>query len=291
MAKKINPLVLSYPNFTLGQIIDPDEANQNNSDITNKINEFISEVEGAIEIAEGADSKADEAVNIANSTITTANAAESKADAAVVTANSADSKADTAVATANTALGQATSEPYSGALGAMKIATDVKSEWDELVSDINEALADVEDAVDAVADKVSTEQLNNAIVNAKNAVINEIDRKEPVETVDDLYTTYPDAEDGWLCMVKSNRNMYMYNSALEKWELRPTELNYADDNGTDGIITSEKFVEWNNKVGQTEFDTHKSENMPHRFVDGVTIYRWGLSVVNGVIYFNYEEVV
>ena len=45
-------MVLSYPNFTLGQIIDPDEANQNNSDITNKINEFISEVEGAIEIAE-----------------------------------------------------------------------------------------------------------------------------------------------------------------------------------------------------------------------------------------------
>jgi len=37
--------------------------------------------------------------------------------------------------------------------------------------------------------------------------------------------------------------------------------------------------------------THLSENMPHRFVDGVTIYRWGLSVVNGVIYFNYEEVV
>ena len=192
-------------------------------------------------IASAADSKADQA-------ITTANIADGKADDAIETAGDADDKADIAVATAATALGQATIEPYTGALGAMKIATDVKSEWDTIAPDIVQALEDVEDAVDAVADKVSTEQLNNAIVDAKNAVINEIDRKEPVETVDDLYTTYPDAEDGWLCMVRSNRNMYMYNSALEEWELRPTDLNYADDNGTDGIITSEKFVEWNNKL-------------------------------------------
>ena len=32
---------ISYPNFVLGAIIDPVEANQNNNDIVNKINEFV----------------------------------------------------------------------------------------------------------------------------------------------------------------------------------------------------------------------------------------------------------
>jgi len=34
-------LVVSYPNFVLGQIIDPEEANQNNTDITSKVNEVV----------------------------------------------------------------------------------------------------------------------------------------------------------------------------------------------------------------------------------------------------------
>lgn len=36
---------------------------------------------------------------------------------------------------------------------------------------------------------------------------------------------------------------------------------------------------------------HLADTMPHRFTDGTTTYRWGLSVVNGVVMFNYEEVV
>lgn len=36
---------------------------------------------------------------------------------------------------------------------------------------------------------------------------------------------------------------------------------------------------------------HLADTMPHKFTDGVTTYRWGLSVVDGVVAFNYEEVV
>jgi hypothetical protein len=36
---------------------------------------------------------------------------------------------------------------------------------------------------------------------------------------------------------------------------------------------------------------HKNATMPHIFVDGETTYRWGLSVVAGVLTFDYEEVV
>ncbi len=36
---------------------------------------------------------------------------------------------------------------------------------------------------------------------------------------------------------------------------------------------------------------HLADTMPHKFTDGATAYRWGLSVVGGVVMFNYEEVV
>jgi len=36
---------------------------------------------------------------------------------------------------------------------------------------------------------------------------------------------------------------------------------------------------------------HQADTMPHRFVDGATTYKWGLSVVAGVVTMNYEEVV
>ncbi|AOT70694.1 hypothetical protein [Geosporobacter ferrireducens] len=40
-----------------------------------------------------------------------------------------------------------------------------------------------------------------------------------------------------------------------------------------------------------EVAAHKAETMPHRFVDNGTTYRWGLSVANGIVMFNYEEAV
>jgi hypothetical protein len=300
----IAPLILSYPDFILGQMIDPEEFDQNNLEIVEKINETIDVVNLHTEEITVVDEKADGA-------IATANSAETKADNAVTTAttlgneaktiatnlgneakaiaNSAETKADNAVTTANTALGQDVVEPYTGALGAMKIATDIKTDYDLLRPEIVQAVSDAEAAVTSIVDKVSTEQLNNAIIDVKNAVINEIDRKEPVATYDDLYTTYPDAEDGWLCMVKASRNMYMYNSVLEEWELRPTEITYADEIGTDGIITSEKFVEWNNKADI--LTTHLADLMPHRFTDNSKTYRWGFRIVDGSPQFIYEEVI
>lgn len=40
----INYLEISYPNFALGAIIDPEEANQNNFEIVNKINDTVMEI-------------------------------------------------------------------------------------------------------------------------------------------------------------------------------------------------------------------------------------------------------
>lgn len=36
---------------------------------------------------------------------------------------------------------------------------------------------------------------------------------------------------------------------------------------------------------------HLDDPLPHKFTDGTTVYKWGLSLVNGVLMFNYEEVV
>lgn len=36
---------------------------------------------------------------------------------------------------------------------------------------------------------------------------------------------------------------------------------------------------------------HKNAAMPHMFTDGEVEFRWGLSAIDGVVYFNYEEVV
>lgn len=46
---KVNPLVLSYPDFTLGSIINPDEFDQNNLDIQDKLNEFITSINTIID--------------------------------------------------------------------------------------------------------------------------------------------------------------------------------------------------------------------------------------------------
>ena len=506
---EINPLVLSFPNFTLGQIIDPEQANQNNADIANKVNDFIGDVENtnlaviesiqdasldvttlatsiddevttievagnmgefpdapgkaliidgndyevfkysgkdgnnftgvtrgylgpaqaftagvaikrfltaaemdvdidaidtkvdaaivtadeaetkadaAIITAEGADGKADSAIltageaeTKADAAVITADEAETKADAAVITADEADVKADEAVNTANDALGQDETEPYTGALGAMKIAeeadikadsaivtadeadgkadsailtadeaetkadgaiitadgadtkadealgagiadsgtatsttvntlTDTAKNWtvDEFIGrrvritsgdeqvrtitgntadtitvdkdwitgigstpayeievadptgsrgamtvatsvemDYHEMKPEIEQAVQDVEDKASEEWVNNQITDAKNELTNDIYRKDPVNTYDDLYTTYTEPEDGWIAMTLDSRNHYVYHAGEAEWKLKPTDINYADDDGTDGIITSTKFNKWN----------------------------------------------
>ena len=345
MSKNINYLELSYPNFVLGQIIDPDEANQNNSDIVNKINEFVDEVEDALETAENAERKADEAIvtaetlgneaiSKANEAIGTANQANTKSDSAIVTANqaksiaenvqleyttilpeieqaiedsvvalshsneaidaseraetksegallkanyatdiaeNADRKSDTAITTSNDAKtiaesadtksdnaisvsGDAKTTSESAdvkADNAVGIASGVKSDYDIMRPELEQAIMDVSEAVQAVSDKASVEYVNNKSIETINYVINEVDRKEPVDTVADLYTTYPDAEDGWICLVRSTRNQYMFNGVADEWEVRLDEITYADESGTDGIITSETFVAIQNKADKS----------------------------------------
>ncbi len=182
MAIQIEPLVLSYPQFVLGEIINPDHANQNNYDITNKVNEFINDVELTRQMVEDAqedatsaidiaNSKGDQAINTANSAVTTAETAEAKADSAVITANAADGKADTAIITANTALGQDITEPYSGALGAFRVANEANFNVSVAITAANEAIAAAEQAItDATNFAGNTEICYDvfSIVNANN---------------------------------------------------------------------------------------------------------------------------
>jgi len=158
----ITPLIISYPDFILGQIIDPEEFDQNNMEVVNKVNETIGVVnthtvgisdsntkaDNAVTIANSANTKADNAVAIANTAntkadnaVATANSANTKADNAVATANSANTKADNAVATANSAntkagnavvIANAASEDVSDAVNALGAhsfgsATHIKS--------------------------------------------------------------------------------------------------------------------------------------------------------------------
>ena len=97
----IAPLILSYPDFILGQTIDPEEFDQNNTEIVNKVNETVDVVNIHTMGIDYSNTKAGIAV-------TTANSAETKADNAVTTANVANTKADNAVSTADAANTNAT---------------------------------------------------------------------------------------------------------------------------------------------------------------------------------------
>lgn len=51
-----------------------------------------------------------------------------------------------------------------------------------------------------------------------------------------------------------------------------------------------KRIEENTRVLKEDTDNHADSTLPHKFTDGGTTYRWGFSVVSGVLMFNYEEV-
>ena len=170
----INPLVLSYPNFVLGQIIDPDEANQNNFDITNKVNEFISEVEGALDIAESADVKAEQAVFVANQTTTVANdavnIANTKGDQAINTANQADSKANQAISTANNAVVVANGAVVTANQSSL-LSNDTRMVLDQAMADLTDAINRAEQAVIDAQNAVGNTEIKYdvyVIVNADN---------------------------------------------------------------------------------------------------------------------------
>jgi len=65
----ITPLIISYPNFILGQIIDPEEFDQNNMEVVNKVNEIVNvtnENTNAVIVLPEIEAKVDNAIVIAN---------------------------------------------------------------------------------------------------------------------------------------------------------------------------------------------------------------------------------
>jgi len=167
---KVNPLILSYPDFTLGSIINPDEFDQNNLDIQDKLNEFIATINTTIDntveietIVNDANTKSDDAILIANGAVTTADNAVTTANDAVAIANTADGKADNAVSTANTASDNATI--------ALDKATQVETDYTAIVPIINQAVADVNQAVSDVADKADVSYVDQVAANFAMGVI------------------------------------------------------------------------------------------------------------------------
>lgn len=45
------------------------------------------------------------------------------------------------------------------------------------------------------------------------------------------------------------------------------------------------------QASKVEFNAHKADTMPHQFVSNGTTYRWGLTVIGGVVNMTYEEVI
>lgn len=142
----ITPLTLSYPDFILGQVIDPEEFDQNNMEIVTKVNETIVVVNTNTNGITGINVKADNAV-------ATANLADGKADNAVAIANGANDKSDNAVATANTASTNATNA-VTTANEAKATANAVQDDYSTQKPIIEQAVVDANAAVDAVAQKV-----------------------------------------------------------------------------------------------------------------------------------------
>ena len=145
---RIDYLTLSYPNFVLGTIIDPEEANQNNYEIVTKTNEIadwadeaMTNSESAIQIATdlGNEAKdiADNAVNIAE-----------------VLGNDAITISEHAKATSEDALGQDEVEPYTGALGAMRIVAETKIDVDQALIEVNQAVTQANNAFDSIDEKL-----------------------------------------------------------------------------------------------------------------------------------------
>ena len=142
---KVNPLVLSYPDFTLGSIINPDEFDQNNLDIQDKLNEFINTINVTIDntvelesIVVGANTNSTTALN-------TANIALANSTTAMNTANTAAINSANAVTTANTASANATT--------ALNKATQVEIDYNLIKPELEQAVADV-------ADKASVEYVD-----------------------------------------------------------------------------------------------------------------------------------
>jgi len=154
---KVNPLVLSYPDFTLNAIINPDEFDQNNLDIQDKLNEFI--------IVEN--TTIDNTVIINDNT----NLAVTQSTTALGLANTASTNATSAVGVANTAFEMATTaeavsiNAMETANNAQTVALDVQGEFNAIKPELEQAVADVADKASvAYVDQIAADFVLGEVV-------------------------------------------------------------------------------------------------------------------------------
>jgi hypothetical protein len=134
-------------------------------------------------------------------------------------------------------LGGAVADDLSTRLGRLDNLTDY---------DLHTLAAKILDLYDTkrnVADSYTKNEIDNAIVAAKNAVISQVDRKEPVATFADLSTTYPTPEAGWIVLVKSSYTDYVFNGV--DWLAQDSAVPFASET-LDGIISSEDYYNMRN---------------------------------------------
>ena len=159
----IDRLTISYPDFVLNTIIDPDQIDTNNLEILTKVNENIDQENV------NTTKLAIQDTNIANTIISVASAntksdtANTKADGAIVTADSANTKATNAVSTANSA--------STSASGAVTIATDAKNKAIAVEADYNAVKPQLLQAVIDVASKVDKSYVDQVALNYQNGVM------------------------------------------------------------------------------------------------------------------------
>lgn len=70
-------------------------------------------------------------------------------------------------------------------------------------------------------------------------------------------------------------------------EYTPDEVKEIDDKI--GILSGTSGTK--EKANKEDLDSHLADSMPHLFTDGIKDYRYGFSVVDGIVTFNFEEVV
>lgn len=146
----IAALAISYPDFQMGDTMNPEEFDTNNGEIVNKINEIKTQV------------------NTNTTDIASINAdlptAVSNAATALATANTADTNADTALADSATAVSTANTAA-SNASTALATANQTAADFEAIEPTLTQAVIDAEAAVAAVATKASVEYVDGVAAN------------------------------------------------------------------------------------------------------------------------------
>ena len=160
----IERLTISYPDFVLNTVIEPDQIDINNLEIVTRVNENIDQENI------NTDKLALQDINIANTMVsvatanTIANSADVKADSAIVTADNASTKSDNAVTTANSA--------STSASASITISIDAKNKATQVETDYNLVKPILLQAVEDVASKVDKAYVDEVANNYTLGIIN-----------------------------------------------------------------------------------------------------------------------